>query len=149
MTVRFSEDQIIKATGAHLASAGARASYTAVCTDTRELTQSCLFVALQGENFDAHQFLGEAAQKGASGAVVKRGKKVPSGLPRGFAHGFLALSESAEVLYKLDDFWSPPHERTVAWDDAQIGVRWPLHGDPVVSDKDRRGTPFRSAELFD
>ena len=70
-------------------------------------------------------------------------------LPRGFAHGFLTLSESAEVLYKLDDFWSPSHERTLAWDDAEVGVRWPLQGEPVLSDKDRRGTPLRSAELFD
>ena len=70
-------------------------------------------------------------------------------LPRGFAHGFLALSESAEVLYKLDELWSPPHERTIAWNDADIGVHWPLQGEPIVSEKDRRGTAFRSAELFD
>jgi dTDP-4-dehydrorhamnose 3,5-epimerase len=70
-------------------------------------------------------------------------------LPRGFAHGFLTLSESAEVLYKLDEFWSPPHERTLPWNDADIGVRWPLQGEPILSDKDRRGTPFRSADLFD
>ena len=70
-------------------------------------------------------------------------------LPRGFAHGFLALSDSVEVLYKLDEFWSPAQERTIAWNDADIGVRWPLQGEPIMSDKDRRGTPFQSAELFD
>jgi dTDP-4-dehydrorhamnose 3,5-epimerase len=70
-------------------------------------------------------------------------------LPRGFAHGFVALSETVEVLYKLDEFWSPPHERTIAWNDADIGVRWPLQGAPILSDKDARGTPFRSADLFD
>ena len=70
-------------------------------------------------------------------------------IPRGFAHGFLALSEPAEVLYKLDELWAPEHERTIAWNDPTIGVRWPLQGEPVLSDKDRRGTPFRSAELFD
>lgn len=69
-------------------------------------------------------------------------------LPRGFAHGFLALSESAEVLYKLDDFWSPPHERTIVWNDPDIGVRWPLHGEPVLSDKDRRGERLASSEVF-
>lgn len=69
-------------------------------------------------------------------------------LPRGFAHGFLALSESAEVLYKLDDFWSPPHERTIVWNDPDLGVRWPLHGEPVLSDKDRRGERFASSEVF-
>ena len=70
-------------------------------------------------------------------------------LPRGFAHGFLALSDPVEVLYKLDELWSPAHERTIAWNDTDIGVCWPLQGEPIVSDKDRRGTPFRSAELFD
>jgi dTDP-4-dehydrorhamnose 3,5-epimerase len=70
-------------------------------------------------------------------------------IPRGFAHGFLVLSGSAEVLYKLDDFWSPQHERTIVWDDAQIGVRWPLQGEPILSDKDRGGVPLRSADLFD
>jgi dTDP-4-dehydrorhamnose 3,5-epimerase len=70
-------------------------------------------------------------------------------IPRGFAHGFLVLSESADVLYKLDDFWSPPHERTIAWDDPEIGVRWPLQGSPILSDKDRRGAALRSAEVFD
>jgi len=70
-------------------------------------------------------------------------------LPRGFAHGFLALSDSVEVLYKLDELWSPADERTIAWNDADIGVRWPLQGEPIMSDKDRRGTAFQSAELFD
>ena len=70
-------------------------------------------------------------------------------IPRGFAHGFLALSAVAEVLYKLDEFWSPQHERTILWDDAQIGVRWPLEAEPILSDKDRRGVPLRSAEIFD
>jgi dTDP-4-dehydrorhamnose 3,5-epimerase len=70
-------------------------------------------------------------------------------IPRGFAHGFLALSDSAEIIYKLDDFWSPSHERTLAWDDAEIGVRWPLQGEPILSDKDRRGTSLQSAEVFE
>ena len=70
-------------------------------------------------------------------------------IPRGFAHGFLVLSPSAEVLYKLDDFWSPPHERTIAWDDAQIGIRWPLRGEPILSDKDRRGSSLQAAEVFE
>lgn len=69
-------------------------------------------------------------------------------LPRGFAHGFLALSESAEVHYKLDDFWSPAHERTIVWNDPDIGVRWPLHGEAVLSDKDRRGERLVSCEVF-
>jgi len=68
-------------------------------------------------------------------------------IPPGFAHGLLALSES-DVLYKMTDFWSPEHERTVAWNDPQIAVRWPLEGEPVLSGKDKAGKRLAEAELF-
>jgi UDP-N-acetylmuramoyl-tripeptide--D-alanyl-D-alanine ligase len=95
MAVRFSDDQVIKATGARRVQAGPRVSYPAVCTDTRALTPGCLFVALSGENFDAHDFLAAAASGGASGAVVKAGRKLPA-LPADFA-----LFEVADTLHGL------------------------------------------------
>jgi len=70
-------------------------------------------------------------------------------IPPGFAHGFLVLSEHAIVCYKTTDFYAPEHERTVLWNDPALGIRWPLEGDPIVSDKDRRGSAFRSADFFD
>jgi dTDP-4-dehydrorhamnose 3,5-epimerase len=70
-------------------------------------------------------------------------------IPAGFAHGYLVLSEHAIVFYKASDYYAPEHERTILWSDADIGIRWPLEARPIVSDKDRRGTPFRSAEVFD
>ena len=70
-------------------------------------------------------------------------------VPPGFAHGFLVLSDSADVLYKTTDFYAPEHERTLLWNDPAIGIDWPLAGaEPVLSDKDRRGTLLAQAETF-
>jgi dTDP-4-dehydrorhamnose 3,5-epimerase len=69
-------------------------------------------------------------------------------IPAGFAHGFLALSEFAEVLYKTTDYYAPEHERSVLWNDPDIGIDWPLAGTPLVSDKDRRGVALKMAETF-
>ena len=69
-------------------------------------------------------------------------------IPAGFAHGFLALSEFAEVLYKATDYYAPEHERCVLWNDPDIGVDWPLTGVPLVSDKDSRGVALKLAEAF-
>jgi dTDP-4-dehydrorhamnose 3,5-epimerase len=69
-------------------------------------------------------------------------------IPPGFAHGFLVVSEAAEVLYKATDYYAPEHERTLLWSDAALGIQWPLAGAPVLADKDRRGTPLAAAEVF-
>lgn len=69
-------------------------------------------------------------------------------IPPGFAHGFLVLSESADFLYKTTDFYSPADERTIRWNDPELGIRWPLSGDPVVSPKDAAGSLLRDAEVF-
>lgn len=69
-------------------------------------------------------------------------------IPAGFAHGFLALSDATEVLYKTTDYYAPEHERCVLWNDPDIGIDWPLVGAPLVSDKDRRGVALKHAETF-
>ena len=70
-------------------------------------------------------------------------------IPAGFAHGFLALSEYAECLYKTTDYWAPKHERCIAWNDPDIGIVWPLKGAPMLSGKDMQGMRLREAEVFD
>ncbi len=75
MAIRLSEEQVLKATGATRSRIGARASYQAVCTDTRRITQGCLFVALKGERYDAHDFLFQAAEGGASALLVQKGRE--------------------------------------------------------------------------
>ena len=70
-------------------------------------------------------------------------------VPAGFAHGFLVLSEQAEVQYKTTDYYAPGHERTLLWNDPALAIPWPLAGEPVMTDKDRRGAPLSAAETFD
>jgi dTDP-4-dehydrorhamnose 3,5-epimerase len=69
-------------------------------------------------------------------------------VPSGFAHGFLVLSEFAEFLYKTTDFYAPQFERCIRWDDADIGIQWPLDGVPLLSAKDEQGVALKDAELF-
>lgn len=68
-------------------------------------------------------------------------------IPPGFAHGFLTLSETAEFLYKTTDYYSSAHERCILWNDADIGVAWPLTCPPVLSAKDAQGDRFADADL--
>lgn len=72
-------------------------------------------------------------------------------IPEGFAHGFLVLSETAEVLYKTTREYYPAGERCILWNDAGLGIKWPLEllgsGEPVVSEKDARGKRLEAAEL--
>ena len=70
-------------------------------------------------------------------------------VPEGFAHGFLVLSESAEFLYKTTDYYAPEHERSLLWNDPQIGIQWPFDGTPQLSKKDLEGKLLDQAELFE
>lgn len=70
-------------------------------------------------------------------------------VPVGFAHAFLVLSESADFLYKATDFYAPEYERCIAWDDPTLDIAWPEQVVPKLSDKDRLGSRFEDAELFD
>jgi len=70
-------------------------------------------------------------------------------IPPGFAHGFLVLSEHAEVLYKTTDYWAPQFERTIIWNDGSLGITWPIQGDPQLSAKDIAGVTINEAEVFE
>ena len=109
------------------------------------------YTALRGEIYDVAVDLRRSSRTFGKwvGFKLSEADRRMAWIPRGFAHGFLALSDSAEVLYKLDEFWSPPHERTIAWDDPEIGIRWPLQGEPLLSDKDRRGARLQGADVFE
>ncbi len=69
-------------------------------------------------------------------------------VPEGFAHGFVVTSESAEFLYKTTDYYAPEHERSLLWNDPDLGIPWPLEGAPLLKPNDERGTPFKQAETF-
>jgi dTDP-4-dehydrorhamnose 3,5-epimerase len=71
-------------------------------------------------------------------------------VPPGFAHGFLVLEEDTEFLYKTTDYYAPEHERTIQWDDPELGIEWPVDDLEIrLSDKDKSGTAFANAETFD
>jgi dTDP-4-dehydrorhamnose 3,5-epimerase len=71
-------------------------------------------------------------------------------VPPGLAHGILVTSASADFLYKCTDFYSPAHERTLAWNDATVGIEWPLPSgvEPKLSAKDAAGKSFAEIEKF-
>lgn len=71
-------------------------------------------------------------------------------IPPGFAHGFLVLSETADFLYKTTDYYAPEHERSLLWNDPQVGVDWPLDGiEPKLAAKDLAGLVLSASETFD
>jgi dTDP-4-dehydrorhamnose 3,5-epimerase len=70
-------------------------------------------------------------------------------VPPGFGHAFLALSDSADVLYKTTEYWIGEHDRAVLWSDPALGIEWPLTGAPIVSGKDAAAPPLERSELFD
>jgi dTDP-4-dehydrorhamnose 3,5-epimerase len=85
------------------------------------------------------------------GEILSAENKHQLWVPEGFAHGFYVISEWAEVLYKATDFYAREWERTIRWDDPQIGIAWPLVGDggPQLSDRDNQAGILMDAELFD
>jgi dTDP-4-dehydrorhamnose 3,5-epimerase len=70
-------------------------------------------------------------------------------VPPGFAHGFVVLSESAQFLYKTTDYWFPEHERSLLWNDPEIGIEWPVTGEPLLAAKDLAGKTLTEAEVFE
>lgn len=82
------------------------------------------------------------------GVLLSAENKRQLWIPEGFAHGFVVLSETAEFLYKTTDYWAPEHERSLAWNDPQVGIEWPFEGEPSLSAKDARAVAFDAADTF-
>jgi len=82
------------------------------------------------------------------GAVLSAENRRMLWVPEGCAHGYLVLSDSAECVYKLTDYWHPEHERCIRWDDPTLAIDWPLHGSPILSGKDAQGLAFGDAEVY-
>lgn len=82
------------------------------------------------------------------GEILSAGNKRMLWIPAGFAHGFLALSEVAEFLYKATDYWAPEHERSLLWCDPDLAIAWPLSGAPTLAVKDAAAGRLIDAEVF-
>lgn len=115
-----------------------------------EQTQAKLMRVVRGEVFDVGVDLRKRSRHFGrwTGAVLSAQNKKQMWIPAGFAHGFLVLSESAEILYKVTDYYAVEHERVLRWDDPEIGIHWPLDRAPTLSAKDQRGLALLSAETF-
>jgi dTDP-4-dehydrorhamnose 3,5-epimerase len=113
--------------------------------------QGKLIQVMAGEIFDVAVDLRRSSPSFGKwiGVTLAGGSHRMLWIPQGFAHGYIVLSEHAIVFYKTTDYYAPEHERTILWNDPALGIKWPLEGEPMVSDKDRRATPFRTADHFD
>lgn len=70
-------------------------------------------------------------------------------IPAGFAHGFLVLSDTTDLLYKTTDHYAPEFERGIAWNDPDLAIEWPLAAEPMLAVKDREAARFRQAEVYE
>ena len=115
-------------------------------------TQGKLVRVTAGEVFDVAVDLRRSSPafgQWVGGRVSAENKRM-LWIPAGFAHGFYVMSPSAEFQYKCTDFYDPTSERTLAWDDPQVGIRWPLVPgvETLLSSKDGQGRPLAEVETF-
>jgi dTDP-4-dehydrorhamnose 3,5-epimerase len=115
-----------------------------------EQAQGKLVRVLQGEIFDVAVDLRRKSPTFGqwAGVALSEENRKQIWLPPGLAHGFLVLSETADVAYKVTDYYAPQHERALLWNDPGIGIAWPKSVSPILSEKDRAATPLAQAEVF-
>ena len=112
--------------------------------------QGKLVRALRGEIFDvAVDLRRDSSQFGEwFGLVLSAENRRSLWVPPGFGHGFLVLTEFAEVSYKATELYAPAFERSIVWNDPAIGIVWPLDGEPTLSEKDKSGSLLVDAETY-
>jgi dTDP-4-dehydrorhamnose 3,5-epimerase len=115
-----------------------------------EHPQGKLVRVTEGEVFDVAVDVRRSSPRFGKwvGVTLSATNKRQAWIPPGFAHGFVVASDFAEFLYKTTDYWHPHFERSVLWNDPDIGILWPLDAAPVLAAKDAQGTRLRDAELF-
>jgi dTDP-4-dehydrorhamnose 3,5-epimerase len=116
-----------------------------------EQAQGKLVRVTQGEVFDVAVDMRASSPTFGQweGTRLSAENKRQMWVPPGFAHGFLVLSDTAEFLYKTTDFYAPQHECCLKWNDATVGIEWPLQGAPLLSGKDQQGLSLQAAKKFD
>ena len=115
-----------------------------------EHAQGKLVRVAEGEVFDVAVDIRRSSPNFGKwvGVILSEENRRQMWIPPGFAHGFLTLSESADFLYKTTDYWFAEHERSIAWNDPQIGIEWPIDGEPLVAAKDAAGKRLADADTF-
>ncbi|VWC02837.1 dTDP-4-dehydrorhamnose 3,5-epimerase [Burkholderia lata] len=112
--------------------------------------QGKLVRVVEGEVFDVAVDLRRSSPTFGKwvGSVLSAENHLQMWVPAGFAHGFLVMSEAATFQYKTTDFWYPEFERVLLWNDANVGIDWPLDGAPVIAPKDLAGTVLADLETY-
>jgi dTDP-4-dehydrorhamnose 3,5-epimerase len=112
--------------------------------------QGKLLRAVHGSVFDVAVDLRKSSPTFGrwAGALLSADNRRQMWIPPGFAHGYLALSDTAEVLYKTTDYWYPEHERTLLWKDPTLKIEWPIDVEPRLAPKDVEGKLFGEVEVF-
>ena len=111
--------------------------------------QAKLVRVLKGEVFDVAVDLRRGSKTYGKwvGALLSEENHRQFFIPRGFAHGFVVLSEHAEFAYKCDDFYHPEDEGGLLWNDPDIGIAWPDAGDVILSEKDLKNPTLRECKM--
>ncbi|CAC5342170.1 MULTISPECIES: dTDP-4-dehydrorhamnose 3,5-epimerase [Planktothrix] len=114
-------------------------------------TQGKLLRVIAGEIFDVAVDMRKSSPNFGEwvGCILSAENKRQFWIPPGFAHGFVVISDIAEVLYKTTDYYAPEYERSLLWNDPDLGIDWPLEGiTPILSVKDQAGQPLKTADFF-
>ncbi|MES2365154.1 MAG: dTDP-4-dehydrorhamnose 3,5-epimerase [Pseudomonadota bacterium] len=113
-------------------------------------TQGKLVRVISGSVFDVAVDLRKSSPTFGKwvGMELSAENKRMAWIPKGFAHGFVVTSDSAEFLYKTTDYWTPQYERSLLWNDPALGILWPLDGTPIIAAKDAAGLPLAQCEVF-
>ena len=111
--------------------------------------QAKLVRVLEGEVFDVAVDLRKGSKTYGkwAGVILSEENKKQFLIPRGFAHGFVVLSESATFAYKCDDFYHPEDEGGIMWNDPEIGIEWPYEGEVLLSEKDKTHKALRESKM--
>jgi dTDP-4-dehydrorhamnose 3,5-epimerase len=114
--------------------------------------QGKLIRVIGGEAFDVAVDLRQSSPSFGQwvGVVLSANNRRLLWIPPGFAHGFMVLSDTADFEYRLTDYYAPEEERTILWNDPDIGVSWPLDDgvEPQLSDRDLAGVPLSQAQVY-
>ncbi|MGC2398343.1 MAG: dTDP-4-dehydrorhamnose 3,5-epimerase [Acidobacteriaceae bacterium] len=115
-----------------------------------EQAQGKLIRCLTGEIFDVAVDIRRNSPTFGKwvGEVLSGANRRMLWIPAGFAHGFMVLSDGADVLYKATDFYAPQHERTILWNDSTLNIAWPHQQDAILSSKDLAGSRLEEAEVY-
>ncbi len=113
--------------------------------------QGKLVRIVQGNVFDVAVDLRKGSKTFGKwvGVILSAENKKQLWIPEGFAHGFLSLENSTQMLYKTTDYYAPEMERSIIWNDSNIGIDWNNTKTPIITNKDLLGKPLNESELFE